>query len=703
MNYVFYLSKRAEESKLLQCIRSGLVMAMPFLLIGSMSLVFKSFPFAPYQSFIASFAGGILEYLFNAVYNATYGLLSLYITATISINYARIFFPPQKFNYGTLFTALIGYGIFCGVGTSDFSVDSLGPHGMFLAILAGLLGSFLYDRFSQKTSGHFHVFTDGADSEFTIALSMVKPIFCSGIIFALIDFVVLKLFDSSNIYILLIHMISRLFVNIENSLAAGILFVFISNLLWFFGIHGSDVLDSVHPHLFSANMEINQTLIAQGQAPSEIVTKTFIDIFVGMGGCGAAICLLITILLFYRKKSSHFLAKLAVLPMIFNINEILIFGLPIVFNPFLVIPFLLTPLIAMITSYFAMAIGLVPFVTDTVEWTTPIFISGYTATGSIAGALLQLFNISIGVLLYLPFVKVFEERKLRNGEKRMEEVVNILKVSEKEGEIIALTALPNLAGTVARNLSNDLKNLLENHKPTMYYQPQYDSQHNCIGVEALLRWKHPLYGTIYPPLVIKVASESHQLEKLELAIFEKVAEDTPRIMELFGDDVKISINVSAVTMNRISMEDMIKPFEVHTVNPKHICIEITEQVALQVNPENLFKMQKMKDMGWSFAIDDFSMGSTSLKYLQNNLFDYVKLDGSLVQDMMHNERSERIVASLISLAEELTFSIVAEFVETKEQQQRLYQLGCNIYQGYLYSPAITLEELEEKQIGLLED
>ncbi|MGL5259517.1 MAG: PTS sugar transporter subunit IIC/EAL domain-containing protein [Lachnospiraceae bacterium] len=690
------LSQKAEESKLFQSIRSGLVMAIPFLLIGSMALVLKSFPILQYQNFIANFCGGILKYLFEVIYNSTYGLLSLYITATISINYARIFIPSHKFNYGTLFSALIGYGIFCGVGSDSFSVDSLGPHGMFLAVICGVMGSFLYVKFSERIKSNFHILTDGADAEFTHALNMVFAICLSTLFFAVVEYFILTLLDSANIYALLINNISKLFVNIENSLVAGILFVFISNLLWFFGIHGSDVLDSVHPYLFSANMEVNQALMQNGQAPTEIVTKTFIDIFVGMGGCGAAICLLITILVFHRKKSSHLLARLSLFPMLFNINELLVFGLPIVFNPFLFIPFLVTPLVIMLTSYFAMASGIVPYVTNTVEWTTPLIISGYMATGSVAGAILQLFNVIIGVLLYLPFFKLFEEGKMHNAEIRMNELVNTLKQAEEDGENILLLSLPNLSGSVARNLSNDMKNLLENGSPCMYYQPQCNQDGECIGVEALLRWKHPLYGMIYPPLIIKIASEGHQLEELELAIFKKVAQDTPEILKLLGDNIKISINVSATTINKLSVEKIMKPFEIHNTNPSNICIEVTEQAALQINDKNMMKIQHLKDRGCRFAIDDFSMGSTSLKYLQNNLFDYVKLDGSLVKDMMENERSERIVASLVTLSDELSFSVIAEYVETEIQQQKLYKIGCNIYQGYLYSPAISLNELCEK-------
>ncbi|MFQ8600501.1 MAG: PTS transporter subunit EIIC [Oscillospiraceae bacterium] len=155
---------------------------------------------------------------------------------------------------------------------------------------------------------------------------------------------------------------------------------------------------------------MNAQLAAAGQAPTEIFTKTFFDTFVLMGGCGSALCLLIAILVTSKRRNVKKLAKISLAPMLFNINELLLFGLPVIFNPMLLIPFILTPILLTLTSCFAVATGLVGCTVQSVHWTTPVLLSGYAATGSVAGSVLQLINLAVGILTYLPFVRISQER-----------------------------------------------------------------------------------------------------------------------------------------------------------------------------------------------------------------------------------------------------------------------------------------------------
>lgn len=97
-------------------------------------------------------------------------------------------------------------------------------------------------------------------------------------------------------------------------------------------------------------------------------------------------------------------------------------------------------------------------------------------------------------------------------------------------------------------------------------------------------------------------------------------------------------------------------------------------------------------LGLLLAIDEFSMGQTSLHYLQESIFDIIKLDGSLVKGLSASQNYREIVSSLVELADSLSLMVIAEFVETNEEKELLHQMGCDIYQGYLYSPAVPLEE-----------
>ena len=152
-----------------------------------------------------------------------------------------------------------------------------------------------------------------------------------------------------------------------------------------------------------------------------IITQPFIDNFVYMGG-GATIGLVLCIgYLVWRKrasKQSEVLAPLTIVPGLFHINEPTMFGLPVVMNLMLIIPFILAPMINAITTYIAMNLGLVPLCNGTViTWTMPPLISGFLATGSIAGSILQLINIVLDVLIYMPFMSALNKRQLMEENK----------------------------------------------------------------------------------------------------------------------------------------------------------------------------------------------------------------------------------------------------------------------------------------------
>ena len=108
-------------------------------------------------------------------------------------------------------------------------------------------------------------------------------------------------------------------------------------------------------------------------------------------------------------------------------------------------------------------------------------------------------------------------------------------------------------GVVAKALTEDLRDALENNKYEMYYQPQFNYEGNCVGVEALFRWNHPVYGMIYPPLAIKLAAEAGYMTKLDCNVFDKVVAQGEKIKNRFGDEVKISINVTGTTIMQKNM------------------------------------------------------------------------------------------------------------------------------------------------------
>ena len=682
--------------KVLLCIRSSLIMLIPVLLIGSISLMLKSFPIDGYQNFIGSFCNGIVANFFSLIYSATFGVLSLYVSISISICYTQQIGKDNRHTLGPMIASLVSFLIISGTFEDGaLNTESLGAAGMFTAVLCSFFASWFYDFLSKKMKRSMRMFTEGDDEVFRNTLMSLTPTAAVAGVAAVVNSISLLVFDGNNLHMAFSAGMSSIFEGMGRNLGSALLFEFFVHLLWFFGIHGHNVLEPVSQDLFATAMGENQLLIEQGVAATEIHSKTFLDVFVNMGGSGSVMCLLIAIMVFSHRRSNRKLGLMAAIPGFFNISELITFGLPIVFNPIFIIPYLVVPMVITTTSTLAVEMGLVPVAVNRVEWTTPILWSGYLATDSIAGSVLQLINLVIGTLIYAPFVKIFDKEMIRDANRKMDQLVELMKRSEETREVIRVLSLRDVGGMVARHLAEDLQTQLIDRKPIMYYQPQYNHKGECIGAEALLRWKHSIYDMIYPPLVIQVAEESGKLIALEKNIFVTIMESMPELTKALGDEIKISVNVTGTTIQSDEFEKfLVQLSKDYPRYSNRIVIEITEQAALSIKEELIDRLTRIAKRGYGFAIDDFSMGSTSIKYLQTNVFNMIKLDGSMTRVILKNRRSKDIISSITKLSSDLGIDVLAEYVETEEQRQALEEVGCYLYQGWLYSPAVPIEKLQ---------
>lgn len=697
--------QKTEHSTVVRTIRSGLVNMIPVLIIGAFALIIKTFPVDGYQKFITTFAKGFIYTLFDFIYSATFGVLSVYMTFSISRAYMKIKADPNAVAGGAIVAALLSFFILTGAYLPSFSTDSLGPKSVFLAIITGLGASALYLLFDRLFRKHGRrLYSGGADREFNRMLSTFFPILCVAVIFALLNLVVFMGLKMDSFRTMLATGFNELFVHIPNGFFKGFFFVFLSSFLWFFGIHGSDTLETVMQTHFAPGLADNQAALAAGTAPGVILTKEFFDCFVLMGGCGATICLLIAILIFSRNRSHRSLGYTATFPMIFNINELMVFGLPIILNPVMLIPFMVVPLVCYSVAYIALSTGIVPLITSEVQWTTPIILGGLKATGSYLGALLQLLNVILGVLIYLPFVRVMDKRLATSMQHEYKLFIEYFQANEAEMPNVNLTDLGNSYGDIAKSLLMDIKHGAKD-KVTLAYQPQYNYDGKCVGVEALLRQKHNVLGVLYPPAVVKLAEEGGFLPDLEEKILKQAISDRDRLVEKFGEGIRLSVNVTGTTVVTQRFLQFCKKLnEARPLKDVKLCLEITEQATLSFSDEAIAIIKSLREMGVTLAIDDFSMGKTSINYLKDTLFDEIKLDGSLVKGLSEHENCREIIQSITGLAATLELDVVAEYVETEDERAVLHEIGCDIYQGYLYSPAVYLEtpkeEAEQKRSAL---
>lgn len=671
---------KVRESFFFVMLQNGFVLMIPLILTGVTACALMNLPFLGYQEAFSNGRFSVLYHMLHMIYQATYGLFSVALVIALSFGYAMERNEKAEKVAMYVLTSLVAFGTQLGLGTDSFQVDLMGVKGCFSAVFATIIACYAYDYLSRKESLSLTRYTMGMEPTCARAVSAIFPMFLIGAAFSILNVVLYFAFHVTNVQGIVYKVLFFLFDHIHAEFLLGFVYTFMLHLLWSLGFHGSHMLEEVASSYFS---NVGEHII---------FSKSFFDVFIVMGGCGTTICVLLIGLIFFRKKRLGNIAKLSVFTVFFNANEMLNFGIPIILNPILMVPFLLTPMAAYLISYGAVYFGLVPRVTQEIVWTTPILLSGYKATGSIRGSLLQLCIILVGMMIYYPFLKVNEKVQEIHIKNQIEKLIIELKAKEEENESPDFFNRTDSYGMVARMLLKDLKMAIENDEIYMLYQPQMDKSGVCLGAEALVRWNHPDYGFIYPPLIIYLAKEGKILSDLEKKIFDMVSKAIKKTQENYSGDFKISVNITAKSLYW-NIESYIQEcIEKYQIPANKMWIEMTEQDMLSNTDNVIRKLEHLKHVGHTLLIDDFGMGHTSLVYLQSNYFDVVKLDGSLVKNLLENATDQKIVSSVIDLGKKLGVKVIAEFVETEEQRDKLKELGCYWYQGYLYSKPINLDE-----------
>uniref|UniRef100_E6PZ95 Cyclic di-GMP phosphodiesterase Gmr n=1 Tax=mine drainage metagenome TaxID=410659 RepID=E6PZ95_9ZZZZ len=229
----------------------------------------------------------------------------------------------------------------------------------------------------------------------------------------------------------------------------------------------------------------------------------------------------------------------------------------------------------------------------------------------------------------------------------------------------------------------------------LYYQPQVEHG-QVIGAEALVRWKHPTRGILPPGEFISLAEET----RLILPLGDLVLESACRQIAAWGDrkqisGMKLAVNVSAIQLREQDfVQTVLSVLDRTGANPENLKLEITESMLLDNVEDVISKMTSLKSHGLSFSVDDFGTGYSSLAYLKRLPLDQLKIDSAFVRDILVDEGSSAIAKAIISLGNAMGLSVIAEGVETEEQQNQLANLGCHCYQGYLFSRPLPLEEFE---------
>ena len=682
-NGIFGIYVRAESIPLLETLRRAFTFLVPVFLIGAGALVFQNFPVPAVREFIQTAAGGSLNSVLSLLYSITYGFSAVYLAIALS------FFDTAKIKIhssarlAACICALACYIVFLGPDVMNGEKALLGYTKMsniFPAILISLLSTRLFLIFYN-----FIKKRHPAHTAFSRSMQTVFPLFLCFAIFGTLAEMITVVHGSSNFNDLLTDALSAPFTDIGATFFGGFLIMLFESLLWIFGIHGGNVFDE----LLTAPSSV--FAFSNGQ----IMSKPFVDTFVLIGGCGTAISLFIALALFSKDRHKKRLCGISALPLLFNINELLIFGVPVVLNPIYIIPFIITPLVSYSVAYAALAVGIIPPITNAaVRWTTPVLISGYQATGNIAGSILQIAVILIGVAIYTPFVLLENRVQQENRKTYLDRLVARCKECETSGIPYNSEDEPLIIKAFEDEIVSKLNSDIAKENIRINYQPQVVGG-KIKGAEALLRFNIGDNGYIYPPLVVGIAVSRGLFDPMTRVIVRTALRDLKRIQEI-SPGFKLTVNLQIdLLLDGKFRNWLIKEVGNSGVTPETFGVEITEDSAFSDRDGVSEAFEALKDAKIGIFMDDFSMGHTAISLLRKNYFNYIKIDGQLIRDL-DNERSQSIVASIIELGKGLNFKVIAEYVETEKQRKLLEELGCTIYQGYLYykdMPAVQLENL----------
>lgn len=413
MNKYFlpFASKLAEQ-KHLQAIKDGLLLSLPLVIVGSFFLVFGFLPIPGYNEFMAGLFGELwLDKLLYPV-SVTFDVVSVLAAIGIAYHLAR------KNKVDSLSAAAISLIIFLLVTpgkifvgetvVGGFSLAYFGGKGLFVAIICSLVSTEIYSYFIKR---NFVIkMPDACPPAVAKSFSALIPAFFIIVLFWLIK-IGLEATSYQDMHQLVVRLISDPLTGFSATLFGGLIFAFINSLFWTFGIHGGSISGIVFGPTFTVIRDINRLAFQNGESIPYTISNQLFDTYVFLGGSGATICLVVCYLFYSKAKQYKEIGKLSAGAAVFNINEPVIFGSPVVLNPILMVPFILTPLVLTVVSYFAVESGLIAPAVIPVPWTMPIIVSGFLATGGhISGAILQIINLIIGIIIYLPFIKLLDKK-----------------------------------------------------------------------------------------------------------------------------------------------------------------------------------------------------------------------------------------------------------------------------------------------------
>lgn len=416
-NHLVPIADKMNRIKIIAALRDGMVVSLPFMLFGAFCMIIANFP---YLDKLSPQLVVWLQNFFNHAATISMGLLAISILVGVASSYAR----EQGVDriYGTLVAFLSYLSLSIFKATGDVTVkgkvihnavmDNVIPENVFTSesiftvIIVSLISIKLYSIFINK---HWTIrMPDSVPPNVSASFTALIPV-----VLVLFIFIVarnlLLLTPWGSFQAMIYTFVTTPLLKLGNNVFALMFIETIQQVLWFIGIHGTNVVSAIITPIYNTTMAANLDAFNAGKALPYILTTPWLTTY-GQAGAQGILPAVIAALIVGKSKQTKTISRMSLPVATFNIQETFHFGFPTFMNPILLFPYVFCTIIQMVIAYVLCVVHIAPVPIYMLPWTTPVLISGFLASGSIMGTVTQLIELIVGILLWIPFIKVVDNR-----------------------------------------------------------------------------------------------------------------------------------------------------------------------------------------------------------------------------------------------------------------------------------------------------
>lgn len=649
---------RLSSNTLILSLREGYIALIPFFIVASFITLLN-------QWFNIADKGGNHNFLnsFNLLVWALFPLITL-----ISFSY----YLSKNLKLHTIAGPVLVITCFCATTGYVYS-DQTGIHidnkaGVLYSILMPIFCCYLLHIFSE-----IQALKLVAISSISLFLRKHLNLIFPYLIVSSITLLVIPYISEFGRY--LAHTFAALFTEQASTFDKLSLQMISAHILWFFGVHGDNTYHILAPASFT-----------EYEVLAGLSSYHFFSVFVLLGGTGCLWGLIIACCFLKEAEHERSIAKISAPLAVFNISEVMIYALPIVFNPYFLIPFLLSPILNGFISYQLIEHGYIVISNSgEIPWFTPVILSGWMITHSISGVLLQIALIALNVLVYYPFVLANKRHNITG--KALDMLIKRYGAGRRiEEHAEHAFAISHSTQHIKQNSLKDVTDALNKGALALYYQPKIDPHtQQVIGFEALLRLIHK-NGKVDGPWFLAILEQHNLMHIIDTFVIDQLEVDLAHFAKL-DLHPNISFNISPQNLLAGGYKRIINAFSRF---PDQVEVEILESSYIEDFDATIAMVDKLNSHKINCAMDDFGTGYSCLSVLSKLNINTIKLDRSLLPEV-GNSKAALLYQQLASICAQLGFEIVAEGVESELHEEVVKKAQIHSAQGFLYNKALPFE------------